>query len=208
MNADLAQNLASHAGKLLRLNDDGTAPDDNPFVGKADSLPEIYSIGHRNQMGLALHPETGQPFATEHGVQGGDELNAIKPGGTYGWPLVTYGRRYDGRRIERVWREGLEDPVVFWVPSIAPSGLTFYDGDRFPAWKGNIFAGAMRVGNIPRTGHLQRIVFNERGEELRRESLLGEFRQRIRDVRQGPDGLIYALTDDDDGLLLRIEPGD
>ena len=159
-------------------------------------------------MGLAVHPETGQPFATEHGMQGGDELNAIEAGRNYGWPLVTYGRSYDGsRRVERVWREGLEEPVVFWVPSIAPSGLTFYDGDRFPAWKGNIFAGAMRVGNIPRTGHLQRIVFNERGEELRRESLLGEFRQRIRDVRQGPDGLLYLLTDGQEAAaLLRLEP--
>jgi glucose/arabinose dehydrogenase len=212
-NADLAQNLASHAGKLLRLNADGSPPDDNPFVDEADSLPEIYSLRHRNQMGLALHPETGQPFATEHGMQGGDELNAIEPGGNYGWPLVTYGRRYDGRRVERVWQEGLQEPVVFWVPSIAPSGLTFYDGDRFPAWKGNVFTGAMRVGRIARTGHLQRIVLGETGGELRRESLLGEFRQRIRDVRQGPDGLLYLLTDGQDPAgrayqpaLLRLEP--
>ena len=188
---------------------DFSPPLDNPFVGKAGSLPEIYSLGHRNQQGLALHPETGQPFATEHGMQGGDELNAIEPGGNYGWPLVTYGRHYDGRRIvENVWRDDLKEPVVFWVPSIGPSGLAFYTGDRFPVWKGNIFAGAMRVGNIPRTGHLQRIVFNESGEELRRESLLDELRQRIRDVRQGPDGLIYLLTDENQAALLRLEPVD
>ena len=128
---------------------DFSPPLDNPFVGKAGSLPEIYSLGHRNQQGLALHPETGQPFATEHGMQGGDELNAIEPGGNYGWPLVTYGRHYDGRRIvENVWRDDLKEPVVFWVPSIGPSGLAFYTGDRFPVWKGNIFAGALRSGTF------------------------------------------------------------
>ena len=215
-NAELAQDLTNHTGKLMRLNADGSVPADNPFVGKPDALPEIFSYGHRNQMGLAVHPATGQPFTTEHGMQGGDELNAIEAGQNYGWPLVTYGRSYDGlRRIERSWAEGLAEPVLFWVPSIAPSGLAIYDGDRFPAWKGNLFAGAMRVGNIARTGNVQRLVLSENGGELRRESLLTEFRQRIRDVRQGPDGLLYVLTDGVDAggrkfdpVLLRLEPID
>ena len=190
----VAQDPSSHAGKLLRFNDDGTVPSDNPFVGREGYLPEIYSMGHRNQQGLALHPETGMPFATEHGLQGGDELNAIEAGGNYGWPLVTYGRQYDGPRItERFWQEGMKEPAVFWVPSIAPSGLAFYTGDRFPEWRGDLFAGSLMVGRIPRTGHLERIVFNEQGEELRRESLLSELRQRIRDVRQGPDGAALSL---------------
>ena len=206
-NGLLAQDPASHAGKLLRLNDDGSPPDDNPFVDREGYLPEIFSMGHRNQQGLALHPDTGRPFATEHGVQGGDELNAIEPGGNYGWPVVSYGRHYGGPRIaKQFWQGGMKEPVVFWVPSIAPSGLAFYTGDRFPEWRGNLFVGAMMVGRIPRTGHLQRIVFNENGEELRRESLLGELRQRIRDVRQGPDGLLYLLTEEDQAALLRLEP--
>ena len=206
-NAMLAQDLSSHAGKLLRLDDDGTAPADNPFVGRAGAKPEIYSMGHRNQQGLAVHPESGAPWAVEHAPQGGDELNAIEAGGNYGWPVVSYGRHYDGPRIaKRFWQEGMNEPVVFWVPSIAPSGLTFYTGDRFPQWKGNLFVGALMVGRIPRTGHLQRIVLNENGEELRREMLLTEYRQRIRDVRQGPDGLLYLLTEEDDGALLKLEP--
>jgi glucose/arabinose dehydrogenase len=205
----LAQDPSSHAGKLLRLRDDGTAPEDNPFYGRPGHKPEIYSMGHRNQQGLALHPVTGQPFAVEHAPQGGDELNAIEPGGNYGWPIVSYGRHYDGPRIaKQFWREGLKEPVVFWVPSIAPSGLAFYTGDRFPEWKGNLFVGALMVGRIPRTGHLERIVLNERGEELRRESLLAELRQRIRDVRQGPDGLLYVLTEENEAALLRLEPVD
>jgi aldose sugar dehydrogenase len=203
----LAQDLSSHAGKLLRLNDDGTAPKDNPFYGRPGYKPEIYSLGHRNQQGLALHPVTGQPFAVEHAPQGGDELNAIEPGANYGWPIISYGRHYDGPRIaKQFWREGMKEPVVLWVPSIAPSGLTFYTGDRFPEWKGNLFVGALMVGRIPRTGHLERIVFNERGEELRRESMLTELRQRIRDVRQGPDGLLYVLTEETQAALLRLEP--
>ncbi len=203
----LAQDPSSHAGKLLRFNDDGSVPDDNPFVGREGYMPEIYSMEHRNQQGLAIHPETGMPFATEHAPQGGDELNAIEAGGNYGWPVVSYGRHYDGPRIApQFWQEGMKEPVVFWVPSIGPSGLAFYTGDRFPEWRGDLFAGAMMVGRIPRTGHLERIVFNERGEELRRESLLSELRQRIRDVRQGPDGLLYLLTEENDAALLRLEP--
>lgn len=203
----LAQDPSSHAGKLLRLRDDGSVPPDNPFVGRAGYRPEIYSLGHRNQQGLALHPVTGMPWATEHAPQGGDELNAIEPGGNYGWPVVSYGRHYDGPRIAKhFWREGMEEPVVFWVPSIAPSGLAFYTGDRFPEWKGDLFVGSLMTGRIRRTGHLERIDLNENGEELARESLLVELRQRIRDVRQGPDGLLYLLTDEDEAALLRLEP--
>ena len=203
----LAQDPSSYAGKLLRLNDDGSVPEDNPFVGRAGAKAEIYSMGHRNQQGLALHPETGVPYATEHGVQGGDELNAITAGGNYGWPLVSYSRHYDGPRIAtQFWRDGFNEPTLLWVPSIGPSGLAFYTGDAFPQWRGNLFAGSMTEGSIPRTGHLERIVFNASGEELRRESLLGELRQRIRDVRQGPDGLIYLLTEENRAALLRLEP--
>lgn len=202
-----AQNPNSYAGKMLRLRDDGTVPPDNPFVGKPGYRPEIYSLGHRNQMGLAFHPQTLAPWVTEHSVQGGDELNIIEPGKNYGWPVVSYGRQYTGQRVsERFWAEGMQEPRVLWVPSIAPSGLTFYTGDRFPQWKGNLFVGSLVIGRIPRTGHLERIELNERGEEQRREWLLTELRQRIRDVRQGPDGLLYVLTDDDDGALLRLEP--
>jgi quercetin dioxygenase-like cupin family protein len=138
----------------------------------------------------------------------GDEINILLPGRNYGWPIVSYGRNYEGSRVgsQKPWQEGFEDPLLIWVPSIAPSGMTFYTGDRFPAWKRNLFVGALRFGEIGGTGHLQRIVFNEKQEEMRRELLLTELRQRIRDVRQGPDGLLYVLTDEDDGALLRIEP--
>jgi glucose/arabinose dehydrogenase len=202
-----AQDPADPAGKILRLMDDGTVPSDNPFVGRPGHLPEIFSLGHRNPMGLAIHPETGELWAAEHGPQGGDEVNVIRPGANYGWPLVSYGRDYAGPRVtERPWQEGMELPAIVWLPSVSPSGMIFYTGDRFPAWRGNLFVGALMVGRIERTGHLERIVLNEAGEEVRRESILSELRQRIRDVRQGPDGLIYLLTDEDEGALLRIEP--
>ncbi len=205
----LAQDLSSHAGKILRLNDDGTVPRDNPFVGREGAKPEIYSMGHRNPQGLAIHPQTGVLYATEHGMQGGDELNVIEAGANYGWPLISYGRLYEGPRIsERFWKEGMKEPAVFWVPSIGPSGLAIYTGDRFPDWKGNLFAGSLREGSISYTGHLERIVFNRRGEEVRRESLLTELRQRIRDVRQGPDGLLYLLTEENEAAVLRLEPVD
>jgi glucose/arabinose dehydrogenase len=202
-----AQDPNSHAGKVLRLRDDGTAPPDNPFVGRAGYKPEIYSLGHRNSIGLAIHPGTGEPWQNENGPNGGDELNIIKSGRNYGWPVISYGRTYPGPRQSDIpWQEGFEQPVVFWVPSIAISGLAFYTGDRLPKWKGDVFVGGLRTGEIPGTGHLERILFNEKMEELRRESLLGDLRQRIRDVRQGPDQLIYLLTDADDGAVLRIEP--
>ena len=200
------QDPMNDAGKILRLNDDGTIPKDNPFVGKAGYRPEIYSIGHRTVLGLTFHPTTGALWETENGPQGGDEVNIIQAGKNYGWPLVTYGHDYDGTPLnERPIPPGMVLPMVFWVPSITTSGLTFYSGDKLAAWKGNLFVGSMTVGRVGGTGHLQRIVFNERGEQ-RRESLLVDLRQRIRDVRQGPDGLLYLLTDEDAGALLKIEP--
>ncbi len=206
-NALRAQDPNDLLGKVLRLRDDGTAPEDNPFVGLPDHRPEIYSLGHRNHQGLAFQPGTGALWVSEHAPQGGDEVNVIEAGRNYGWPVVSYSRQYGGQRMtETPWQPGMELPAVLWVPSIAPSGLAFYDGDPFPDWKGNLFAGSLRFGGLPRTGHLERIVLNDAGEELRREWLLTELRQRIRDVRQGPDGLLYVLTDADDGALLRIEP--
>jgi glucose/arabinose dehydrogenase len=195
------------AGKVLRLKDDGTVPPDNPFVGRAGYRPEIFTMGHRNSLGLTVHPDTGAIWESENGPNGGDEVNVLQAGKNYGWPIVSYGRFYLGPRVStKAWQEGMEDPVVFWVPAIATSGLAFYTGDRFPQWKGNLFAGGMRQGEVPRSGHLERIDFNEKFEELHRESMLRELQQRIRDVRQGPDGLLYVLTAENDGALLRLEP--
>ena len=204
---EYAQDPSTHFGKLMRLNDDGTAAAENPFAGNADYLPEIYSMGHRNQLGLAFHPETGDLWATENGPQGGDEANIIQSGSNYGWPIASYSREYSGVPVsETPWLPEFESPEVLWWPSIAPSGLTFYTGEHFPAWQGNLFVGSMMVGRMIRTGHLERIVFNRLGQEVRREWLLTELKQRIRDVRQGPDGYLYVLTDEDDAVLLRIEP--
>jgi glucose/arabinose dehydrogenase len=194
-------------GKVLRLRDDGSIPSDNPFAGKPGARPEVYTLGHRGILGLAMHPGTGDIWENENGPNGGDEINILKAGANYGWPIVSYGRTYQGPwQSERPRHEGYEAPVVYWVPAIAPSGMTFYTGSRFPKWKGDVFVGSLRTGEIPGTGHLERILFNERMQELRRESLLTEFRQRIRDVRQGPDGLLYLLTDEKPGAVLRIEP--
>jgi glucose/arabinose dehydrogenase len=201
-----AQDPSHHKGKVLRLRDDGSVPSDNPFVGRAGYRPEIYSLGHRNQLGLAINPDTGAVWSNENGPNGGDEINVILPGRNYGWPIVSLGRDYAGPWQGKFAQEGIEQPVVYWMPSIAVSGMAFYTGDRFPAWKGNVFVGGLRMGEIPGTGHLERIVFNEKGEERRRELMLFELRQRIRDVRQGPDGLLYLLTDENPGALLRIEP--
>lgn len=204
-----AQDPGSHIGKVVRLRDDGTAPKNNPFVGQAGYKPEIYSMGHRNQLGLAWHPETGALWASENAPQGGDEVNAVTAGRNYGWPLVSYGREYGGRRVsERPWREEFEQPMVVWLPSIAPSGLVFYTGSRYPSWKNNLFSGSMRLGRMWNTGHLERVVFNRAWEEIRRESLLHELKQRIRDVRQGPDGFLYLLTEEDEAVLLRLEPAE
>jgi glucose/arabinose dehydrogenase len=205
--SDKAQHLDNVFGKVLRFREDGKAPSDNPFVGHADALPEVFSFGHRDQLGLTVHPVNGAVFAAEHGPNGGDEVNLILSGRNYGWPKVSFGRAYEGPRIsESPVTEGVEQPLVLWLPSIGPTGLTFYVGDRLPQWKGNLFVGSVRRGEVPRTGGLERVVMNERFEELRRETLLTELHQRIRDVRQGPDGLLYVLTDEDDGALLRIEP--
>jgi len=194
-------------GKVLRLRDDGSIPSDNPFAGKPGARPEVYTLGHRGILGLAMHPGTGDIWENENGPNGGDEINILKAGANYGWPIVSYGRTYQGPwQSERPRHEGYEAPVVYWVPAIAPSGMTFYTGSRFPKWKGDVFVGSLRTGEIPGTGHLERILFNEKMQELRRESLLTEFRQRIRDVRQGPDGLLYLLTDEKPGAVLRIEP--
>ena len=205
--AQYAQDPGTHFGKLLRLKDDGTAADANPFTGRPGHLPEIYSMGHRNQIGLAHHPDTGQLWATEHGVQGGDEANIIEPGSNYGWPIASYSREYGGIPIsDTPWRPEFTAPELMWWPSIGPSGLTFYTGKQFPKWQGSLFVGSMMVGRMPRTGHLERVVFNRQGQEIRREWLLTELKQRIRHVTQGPDGFLYLLTEEDDAILFRIEP--
>jgi len=201
----MAQDPGSHIGKILRLRDDGSVPPDNPFIGKPGYLPEIYTLGHRNPLGLAFHPVTGELWSTEQGPQGGDELNIIQAGRNYGWPRVSLGRNYDGTRVgEGFTAPGLEEPVVYWVPAIAISGLSFYNGDKFPTWKGNAFVGAMRNN----TGqHIQRVQFNAKGDPTGRELILGELKQRIREVKPGPDGFIYALTDETFGAVLKLEPG-
>jgi aldose sugar dehydrogenase len=201
------QDPNTHGGKVLRLRDDGTVPADNPFVGRAGHKPEVYTLGHRSTLGLAMHPVTGEMWQNENGPNGGDEINILKPGANYGWPRVSYGRTYPGPwQVERPRHEGFEPPVVFWMPSIAASGMAFYTGDRLPKWKGDVFVGSLRTGEIPGTGHLERVLFNEKMEELRRETLLTDLRQRIRDVRQGADGLLYLVTDEKDGAVIRIEP--
>ena len=199
-----AQDPNSHIGKILRLRDDGTVPPDNPFVGKAGYKPEIYTLGHRNPLGLAFHPVTGELWSTEQGPQGGDELNRIEAGKNYGWPRVSLGRNYDGTVVGQGFSApGFEEPVVFWVPAIAISGLSFYNGDAFPTWKGHALIGAMRN----QTGkYVQRVVFNAKGLPTGREMMLAELGQRIRDVRSGPDGAIYVLTDENAGAMLKIEP--
>lgn len=199
-----AQDPGSHIGKILRIRDDGSVPPDNPFVGKPGWLPEIYTLGHRNPLGLAFNPITNELWSTEEGPQGGDELNLIKAGKNYGWPRVSLGRNYDGSIVgEGFSAPGLEDPVVFWVPAIAVSGLSWYDGDKFPQWKGNALVGAMRAN----TGqHVQRVWFNPKGEPIGREIFLSELKQRIREVKPGLDGFLYALTDETFGAVLKIEP--
>ena len=196
-------------GKILRLNDDGSVPDDNPFVGRAGYRPEVFTMGHRSPESLVIHEPTAKIWQGEMGPNGGDEVNILEPGGNYGWPLVSLGRSYAGPyQPDKFHREGMIDPVVSWIPSISTTGITFYTGDRFPAWQGNLFVGGVRYGEIAGTGRMQRIVFNENMQELRRESLLADFGRRIREVKQGPDGLLYVLTDHADGVLLRIEPAE
>jgi aldose sugar dehydrogenase len=205
--AQRAQDPNDLAGKVLRLRDDGTVPPDNPFVNRAGYRPEIFTMGHRNALGLTMNPVTGQIWECENGPNGGDEINVLEAGKNYGWPVVSFGRFYLGPRVtNKPWQEGMEQPIVFWVPAIAISGMTFYTGDKFPNWKNNVFVGGMRQGEVPRSGHLERLDFNDKWEELHREGMLRDLQQRIRDVRQGPDGLLYLLTAENDGALMRIEP--
>jgi aldose sugar dehydrogenase len=200
------QRLDTHIGKILRLHDDGTVPADNPFSGRAGALPEIYTWGNRSVMDFVTHPQTGEIWELENGAQGGDEINILQPGANYGWPIATYGRDYDGKRFgPRPWVEDTVLPELYWVPSITVSSLAFYTGEAFPAWKNNLFVTGMIMGRMPGTGQLQRVVFNEEGE-IRREALLEDLKQRIRYVAQGPDDLLYLLTDHTDGALLRLAP--
>ena len=201
-----AQDLMRLEGKVLRLNEDGTVPSDNPFIGTADVRPEIYSYGHRDQYGLAIHPTTGQLFHAELGPIGGDSINIIKAGANYGWPLYGYGSYNDGEPMAKIPHEGIEPSLLIWQPGIVPSGLLFYTGDAFPQWKGNLFAGSIQRGRIPGTGGLERIVFDNNMWEQQRETLVTELRQRVRDVSQGPDGFIYLLTEEENGAVIRIEP--
>ncbi len=195
-----AQKLDSHWGKLLRLNADGSVPDDNPFVGRDDALPEIWSYGHRHIQGLAIDPATGQVWATEHGALGGDELNSPQAAVNYGWPEVTYSREYvgGGPIAEAVTGPGLADPKLVWRTAIAPSGLVFYTGDAFPEWRGQLFAGGLITQDI------RRLALDEDGQVVDQGAL--RIAQRVRDVRQGPDGFLYVLTDQGSGSLLRLVP--
>jgi glucose/arabinose dehydrogenase len=202
------QTLNNIGGKILRLTDTGSVPKDNPFVGRADARPEVFTMGHRNTLRMAMHPGTGAIWQVENGPNGGDEANILVPGANYGWPLVSLGRTYAGPWQGPFSKEGFRDATVLWIPSIAVSSIAFYTGDRLPKWKGDVFVGGMRYGEIPGTGQLHRILINKNLEELRREPLLVDLRRRIRDVKQGRDGLLYVLTDGEEGAILRIEPAD
>lgn len=199
---DPAQDKINTIGSILRLNLDGSIPNDNPFVGRDDVRPAIYSYGHRNPQGMALHPETGVLWEHEHGPRGGDELNMIDAGANYGWPNVTYGREYsDNSPIGETEAPGVKQPVTYWIPSIAPSGMAFYTGDRFPEWENNIFIGALAQQ------HIRRVVLDG-SEVIHQEEVLRNELGRIRDVRTGPDGFLYVLTDAEEGALYRLEPVD
>ena len=198
-----AQDLRSHLGKVVRLQPDGTAPGDNPFMGRDDALPELWSYGHRNVQGAAIHPETGKLWISEHGPRGGHELNVLEPGGNYGWPLVSHGVEYSGQPVGRGRRlaPGLEDPISTWTPAIAPGGIAFYRSGAFPGWQGNLLVSGLRARAILRLELEGEAVVHE-------ERLIADEGRRIRDVAVGPDGVIYALTDDErDGSVLRLTPG-
>jgi len=196
-----AQRPGDHAGSLIRLHDDGRVPKDNPFVGKPGWKPEKFTLGNRNMQGAALHPQTGALWTHEHGPQGGDEVNIMRAGANYGWPVITYGVNYGlGTRIgEGTRKPGMEQPLYYWVPSIAPSGMAFYTGDRFPRWKGNLFVGALRERMLVR-------LQLDGDKVVKEERLLQNALGRIRDVRAAPDGYLYLLTDDSAGVLARLEP--
>jgi glucose/arabinose dehydrogenase len=198
---DKAQTLDNDLGKIVRITPDGDAPKDNPFVGKAGARPEIWSYGHRNPQGLAINPADGKLWEQEHGAMGGDEINIISPGKNYGWPLVSYGVNYDGSAVGTGKQQmaGVEDPLWHWTPSIAPSGLTFYTGDLFANWKGSLFNGALKFQL------LSRLEIKD-GKVVKEERLLQGLNERIRDVRQGPDGALYLLTDNNVGRILRVTP--
>jgi glucose/arabinose dehydrogenase len=196
-----AQDLTSDLGKIVRLNEDGSVPQDNPFIGQAGVRPEIYTWGHRNEQGLIFDAQSGLLYETEHGPRGGDELNIIVAHKNYGWPVITYGMDYSGAYVSPyTQRPGLEQPVIYWTPSIAPSGLAMYRGEKFPAWKGDLFVGALAFR------HLRRVHLDERGNVVNQEELLNDQRRRIRDVRAAPDGYLYVCTDEADGQVLRLEP--
>jgi glucose/arabinose dehydrogenase len=196
-----AQDLTSDLGKIVRLNEDGSVPQDNPFVGQAGVRPEIYTWGHRNAQGLIFDAQSGLLYETEHGPRGGDELNIIVAHKNYGWPVITYGMDYSGAYVSPyTQRQGLEQPVIYWTPSIAPSGLAMYRGEKFPAWKGDLFVGALAFK------HLRRVHLDERGNVMNQEELLNDLHWRIRDVRAAPDGYLYVCTDEADGRVLRLEP--
>ena len=197
---DEAQNLGNHLGKLIRITPDGAAPADNPFVGRAGAKPEIWSYGHRNEQGLAINPASGDLWEIEHGPRGGDEVNIIGKGKNYGWPVIGYGIDYSGARIhESTAKDGMEQPIKYWVPSIAPSGMTFYTAELFPRWAGSLFTGALAGRMLVRLSLNGNTVTGE-------ERLLQNLNERIRDVRQGPDGALWLLTDNSAGRILRVSP--
>ena len=198
---DRAQELDNHIGSLIRINKDGSVPQDNPFVNHANAKPEIYTYGNRNMQGIAMHPDTGDVWTVEHGPQGGDELNLMKPGVNYGWPVITYGVNYGlGTKIgEGTEKEGMAQPVHYWVPSIATSSLLFYTGDKFPNWKGNAFVGSLKFGQLARLEIKDNKVIKE-------ERLINGKVGRIREVQQGLDGYLYLITDESDGKLLKLKP--
>lgn len=197
-----AQNFTINRGQVIRLNPDGSIPDNNPFVGVEGRLPEIWSYGHRNPQGTAIHPRTGELWIHEHGAQGGDEINVPKAGRNYGWPVIAYGEHYGGGQIGvGTQKEGMEQPLYYWDPSIAPSGMTFYTGDKFLAWQGDLFVGALKYRLLARL-HL------DSGKIVPEERILEDLDERIRDVVQGPDGYLYLLTDNRDGRVLRLEPAE
>ena len=198
---DRAQRMDEHLGKVVRVHDDGRVPDDNPFRARAGAKPEIYSLGNRNVQGAALHPASGELWTHEHGPQGGDEVNVIRAGVNYGWPVITHGRNYGtGTQIgEGTHKAGMAQPLHVWTPSIAPSGMAFYTADKFARWRGDLFVGALRDQMLVR--------LRLDGEKVvKEERLLKGVLGRIRDVRQGPDGLLYLLTDEASGVLARLEP--
>jgi glucose/arabinose dehydrogenase len=197
---DQAQNLGNHLGKLIRIAPDGSVPSGNPFAGRTDARPEIWSYGHRNVQALAINPASGDPWEIEHGPRGGDELNLIGKGKNYGWPVIGFGIDYSGAKIhDATAKDGMEQPLKYWVPSIAPSGMAFYTGTLFPKWNGSLFTGALRGAMLVRLTLNGNAVTSE-------ERLLQNLHERIRDVRQGPDGALWLLTDSSNGRVLRVAP--